>query len=238
MKIPKIIHQTWKTRRLPKGMQSLMDTWKQYHPDWEHIFWTDSDNRKFVQRNFPALLKTYDSFETNIQRADAIRYLLLYKLGGVYVDIDFECFKNLEDLLKDKSCVLSKEPVGHCLMHGIDDLVCNAFMASVPQHPFMGLIIEEIGLGGQGNLNRNDLVMDSTGPYMVTRVFRKYAGEMDLTILEPELVYPLTRPEVVKLLLGGEYDAILQEKLNNSVAVHYWLNTWVDFNAELKRRSK
>lgn len=36
MRIPKIIHQTWKDDRLPKAFQLLAQTWRDMLPDWEY----------------------------------------------------------------------------------------------------------------------------------------------------------------------------------------------------------
>lgn len=233
MIIPKIIHQTWKNRRISKALKYLTNTWKKHHPNWQYCFWTDKDNREFVKSHFPGFLKIYDGFDFNIQRADVIRYLILYKMGGVYVDVDFECFANLEDLLKESSCVFAVEPLSHCSMHQIDNLICNAFIASIPNHPFMELLINETGKPVQFSANSNIKVMESTGPYMLTRVYQQFKNKESLTILDPGVVYPLSKYEVTCLLTQGKLDPLLQKKLDDSVAVHYWFNTWVDFKISI-----
>lgn len=190
------------------------------------MFWTDHSARIFVSANFPKILQAYDRLESNIQRADLIRYLVLYKIGGVYIDLDFECFKNLEGLLKNEICVFSIEPAQHCDMHNKENLVCNAFMASVPDHPFMKLLSEEsiVPLPDSGDLNSN--VMNSTGPFMVTRVYEKHKSALDVTMLDPKYVYPLTRIEI-GAMLHGNHTVELEEKLEDAFAVHYWMNSWV-----------
>ena len=39
----------------------------------------------------------YDNYDVNIKRVDAVRYFYLYHFGGLYVDLDFECIKNIPD---------------------------------------------------------------------------------------------------------------------------------------------
>jgi mannosyltransferase OCH1-like enzyme len=99
MGIPKIIHQTWKTDRIPEAWQPWTRTWRVFHPDWQYRLWADEDNRRFVETHYPDFIETYEGFSYNIQRADAVRYLILYKLGGLYVDLDFECLRPVNDLL-------------------------------------------------------------------------------------------------------------------------------------------
>jgi hypothetical protein len=53
-----------------------------------HHLWTDATARLFIQTHYPSFLATYDSYEYNIQRADAIRYFVLHRYGGIYMDLD------------------------------------------------------------------------------------------------------------------------------------------------------
>lgn len=104
LRIPRIIHQTWKTKDVPSPLDQLPQTWKEYLPNWEYILWTDEMNREFVCKHFPDFLEKYDTYPCNIQRADAIRYLLLKVYGGLYVDMDFECLENIGFFL----CILRR----------------------------------------------------------------------------------------------------------------------------------
>lgn len=63
------------------------------------MLWTDSSSRQFVAENYPWFLDTFDSYRYNIQRADAIRYFVLYHYGGVYIDLDIGCLKPVDPLL-------------------------------------------------------------------------------------------------------------------------------------------
>ena len=62
-------------------------------------YWSDKDNRALVESEFPDFLPTYDGYEHNIQRADAVRYMIMHKFGGVYADLDFESVRPLDELL-------------------------------------------------------------------------------------------------------------------------------------------
>ena len=93
--IPKIIHQIWSgiDGPLPKHFEVLGDTWKKHHPDWEYRLWDNQKMNDFVLSYYPQYWKTYNSFRYNVQRWDAIRYLILDTIGGLYVDFDSECFR-------------------------------------------------------------------------------------------------------------------------------------------------
>jgi mannosyltransferase OCH1-like enzyme len=75
--IPRIIHQTWKTREVPKQFLFFQKTWQTHHPEWEYRFWTDEDSRELVAHHYPAFLGTYDAYRDPICRVDAFRYLVV-----------------------------------------------------------------------------------------------------------------------------------------------------------------
>lgn len=55
MLIPKTIHQIWSScnKPLPKAFVDLANTWKEFHPDWQYIFWDDQKMTVFMQRYYP-----------------------------------------------------------------------------------------------------------------------------------------------------------------------------------------
>lgn len=93
LKIPKIIHQTWKTSEIPDQWKSSSEKYKEFvstHPGWEYKLWTDEDNRNLIKNYYPWFLEQYDNYEHGIQRADAVRYFILHKYGGIYSDLDIQ----------------------------------------------------------------------------------------------------------------------------------------------------
>ena len=101
--IPKIIHQTWKTKDIPEKWKLSEQEWKRLHPGWIHHVWTDEEIRNHVATRHPDLLELHDSYPYPIQRADMIRYLVLHDYGGVYSDLDLYPVKNIESYLIHRS---------------------------------------------------------------------------------------------------------------------------------------
>ena len=50
--------------------------------------WTDEKSRRFIEKEYPWFLETFDSYKYPIQRADSIRYFVLAHYGGTYIDLD------------------------------------------------------------------------------------------------------------------------------------------------------
>jgi mannosyltransferase OCH1-like enzyme len=121
-----------------------------------------------VKTHFPDFLYTYDAFPYNIQRADAIRYMYLYIYGGVYMDLDIVLQKSIDELVGDEDFYLV--PSGN-----ISSSFTNSFMISKPKVSFWLDVIEEMKQPiSLLNLTKHFIVMNSTGPMMLTRVAKRY----------------------------------------------------------------
>ena len=68
---------------------------------------------------------------------DALRPFLMHAFGGLYIDLDVQCFRSAEPSLLGHDIVLQSE-----YREGRD--VVNSIMASVPGHPFWKAVITEM----------------------------------------------------------------------------------------------
>jgi len=74
VKIPKIVHQTWKSRSdLPETFRTWMSSWLQHNKDWEYWLWTDADIRLLISTVFPKYLSMFDSYPAQGYRVDVFR---------------------------------------------------------------------------------------------------------------------------------------------------------------------
>jgi len=223
--IPRIIHQTWKESRLPGHFEMLSQTWKDLHPDWRYILWTDDMNRAFINRYFPDFLLQYDSYPENIQRVDAVRYFILLKMGGVFVDMDFECVENIEELLSGRECLFAMEPQEHCEQFGKEKIICNAFMATKPQNNFFYTICNSLPIPATrgGNIVQN--ILSTTGPFILTYIYDAYQNKNEVTLLPSSTVYPFTVAEA-RRAIADDIDELMQSKIDRAYAVHYFFGSW------------
>lgn len=188
VKIPKIIHQTYKSiEKLPEVWKNTPQSWINNHPEWEYVFWSDDDCRNYIQKHFPWFLEVFDGYEYPIQRADAIRYCILYMQGGLYADCDIESIKPLDDLFyEDSEIYLIKTPA--------NDVVTNCFMASKPKSEFWNIVLKEMVYRFKNPsilwIGKHWKVMYTTGPMMLNYVFNKYKTQFTINFLPRELLLP------------------------------------------------
>lgn len=92
--IPRVFHRIWLgPDPMPDAFQRYGDTWTKLHPSWEMRLWTE-ENLPSVS---PELLATCREYR---HKSNIYRYYLLRDQGGVYIDTDFECRKNIEPLIE------------------------------------------------------------------------------------------------------------------------------------------
>jgi mannosyltransferase OCH1-like enzyme len=110
--IPKIIHQQWKDERIPPKFMKWRQKWLSLYPepDYKHMLWTDITGRQLIENHYPWFLTTYDNYEHNINRADAVRYFILYHYGGIYADLDYEPMINFYNYLPSNAVGLIESP--------------------------------------------------------------------------------------------------------------------------------
>ncbi|MEY8685238.1 glycosyltransferase family 32 protein [Bacteroides sp. AN502(2024)] len=223
--IPRIIHQIWSgiENPLPEKFRALGETWKEHHPDWKYELWDHGRINTFILDFYPQYWNVYQNFKYNIQRWDAIRYLILDKIGGIYADFDTECLKSLDPFLKDKECCFSVEPQEHAAVLGLPLLINNAIMMSVPNHAFMKRIIIEVFERNfdASYSHRNLEILDTTGPLMLTRTFERYGKGSNVFLMPAENISPFTQQDTMDYLNNRNMD-ILENKLEKAYAIHYF----------------
>ncbi len=198
--IPKIIHQTWKTGQVPKKWLSFVRKVKELNPDWEYRLWTDADNDAFVKKEYPEFYDIFSGFSRGIMRADVIRYLIMYKIGGVYLDLDYEVLQPFE--FGDKVLIL---PLNRSKNFGDNrDELGNCFFASAPGHKFWSDVISDLKVNPPV-VNDYSQIIEATGPRLLTRIF--YSNNYDDAWLPDRLIYhppsPKNKREIKRIKNNG-----------------------------------
>lgn len=178
---PKIIHQVfglWDTH-IPKQIQKRIDKWKELHKDYEYILWDRKKCRTFLKEKYEWFLPIYDSYPYAVQKADSIRYFILYEYGGIYSDIDLEPYKCLTSLLnkyKHKNCILYRS--------ANSDMITNDFMISKPGNVFWKKVFNELILKYNfRSVSKHLTIMYSTGPLLLDYIYETLSKKQKLVYI-------------------------------------------------------
>ena len=111
MSIPKVIYQTYKTAKLPFPVRRQIARMRKLNPQYSYEFYDDERIEKFIAAEFDEeTLNLYKRINIGAAKADFFRYTLLYKKGGVYVDIDSTIVKNLDEMIRpDDHAIITRE---------------------------------------------------------------------------------------------------------------------------------
>ena len=230
-KIPRVLHQVWKTHNIPAELQGYVKSWQVHNPEWEIRLWNDTESMALIQQHYPWFFKHIHHFKSGVEKADIFRYFILYHHGGVYMDLDMECLRPWEPLLarhdETFQCVLGAEPHAHAQKQQQRNvLVCNAAMISAARHPFWEEVfnalldkVPEIA-NGDGWLSP----VDSTGPGMLSLLYDvRPRAFSEVAIYPSSAFYPL-RDSHDKTKAVDDPQA---PKWRDSWAVHRWVHLWM-----------
>lgn len=140
--------------------------------------WTDETARDFIAAEHPSFVEIWDNFDFPIQRADAIRYFILYHFGGLYLDMDTICNHTipLDQIEADgephHAVFKSTTPTG----------VSNDFMISSKHHPLLAAAIERLPFfvsitKSWSWILPHAAIMISAGPFFLSMVSKTYLLE-------------------------------------------------------------
>ena len=157
--IPKVIHYCW----FGQGEMSILhrrciESWRRYCPDYEIKLWNETNSDIDNEYCRAAMKQGKWAFVS-----DWVRFDVLHREGGIYLDTDLELIRSLDPLLDTGACVVARESkrsiatafiacrAGDPLMAAarrvvLDDLVRMALFATSPE-----IIRKVIGLDGGAN---------------------------------------------------------------------------------------
>lgn len=149
----------------------------------------------FVKTHFIHLYPIFQSIPVKIIKLDLFRFLVLYTIGGIYLDLDIFVYKNFYDNL-DHNVAIQQTVVG--LEH--DEIIQNALICASPKDPFiLECINESIGrikhlLSNLEVLNASDpnVIKSMAGPYLMSDVYQKYEPKSSVQVLPNTLYNPST----------------------------------------------
>lgn len=199
--LPRRFHWVWLgTRPIPEEHRDWIDGWRRLHPGWTATVWTDATLPELRNQ------REFDEADSYSKKSDFARYELLFRFGGVYLDTDVECLRNIEPLLDQVTAFAGEEYPG---------LIGSAILGSEPGHPW----VEAVVTGMPGSVAEHFLTMEQTGPAYLTRVT---APRSDVKIFAPDVFYPVR----------STGDTTSRDFGPETFAVHRFAKSWAAIEAD------
>jgi mannosyltransferase OCH1-like enzyme len=193
--IPRQIHRVWLGGEpLPEEFSWYGETWARLNPGWKLRLWGDRQAARLI----PAAVRGRTRSLSEL--SNLLRYEILRRVGGVYVDTDVECRRSFDPLLDDVDAFGAWE---------YPYRIGTAVLGSVPGHPVFELAAREarvtVGMGLHS--------AEGTGPGFLTQIV---AEQPSLAVFDTELFYPYRWDQPHRR----------NEPFPNSFAVHHWTLSW------------
>ncbi len=222
-KIPNHMYLMWHTSELPYYMNQNYQTLQKKNPDIHFHLYNIDQCREFIEKNFSKeTLYAFDKLKPYAYKSDLWRYCILYKNGGIYMDIKFtpidENFKFSSLLDKEYFCIdWSDKTKGDKIDYS--EGITNGFIVSKPNNPIFKKCIDQI----IDNVKYNYYGLNSlypTGPMLLNRYFT--------TFMKNQLILDLYKDEKGEITLRKNkisilkyYDQYREEQKNNTDIPHY-----------------
>ena len=179
--IPLCIYQTWHTTNLPPKMQQAVNMVKAHNPEFQHFLYDDNMCREFIKNNFPEdVLRAYDCLIPGAYKADLWRYCILYKKGGIYLDVRYIPFENFKflNLTKKEHFVIDLEkfeenPYFYRCESSGECGIYNALMVTLPGNKKLFKALSQIVCNVKNKFYGTNS-LEPTGPNLLKRYFTDY----------------------------------------------------------------
>jgi len=181
---PKNIHQIWLQGEIHiselnnKNIQKI----KEMHPDWNYFLWDEIKILELI-KNDKELIEKYYKFIYLHQKVDFMKFVILNKFGGVYLDIDCEINKNLDSLVTKFSnydMILSKlhdkfNPIAKKITcNSFNSCINNGVILSKPSLDVFEYLIKNFKTDCKYYEFKIVCINNTTGPNIFNRLINDY----------------------------------------------------------------
>jgi mannosyltransferase OCH1-like enzyme len=197
--IPRIIHQTAKTKELVPALEAAVRNARAKNPEWQHLLYDDAECSEFIRQFYGDQIWTaYNRINPayGAARADFFRYAVTYARGGVYADIKTDFVRPFAETIRnDDQFIVSSWDNGvtgthprfgkHADLAGFGrDEIQQWFIVSAAGHPFLKAVVAQV-LANVETYNRflvgtgKTGVLRTTGPIAYTAAIAPLLSQYD-----------------------------------------------------------
>ena len=184
--IPRIIHQMFSSwNDIPNSCKKVIRHNININDNYQYKFYSDKDINKLLKKD-PEMYKMYLKINPDYGacRSDFVRYYLLYKFGGVYIDIKAKINENLDKYIQKNRLIILEDWKNS----NIKNQYAQWFLAYPKNHILMRLTLEKLKKNLTNdqfyNLTGKDNVLRISGPICYYDAIHPYLGKIPHKIIK------------------------------------------------------
>lgn len=221
--VPPIIHWIWLgEKEFPESSIKNVVSWKKHHPNWKLIFWTD---RKDRQLPLPDMEVRYvsefewehtgrliDQTKNYGEKSDLLRYEILWKWGGLYIDHDIFCLTAFSELNQQYPFYVFLEPPHYIPGYPLAIFVNNGCIGSSIGSPIIKKTMEEIYIRFSESKAKK---FSSEFSQVLCRTFQPFSSALRESLKNKEcdgIVFPASFLYVPEHISKNDFDSRLEAK--------------------------
>jgi mannosyltransferase OCH1-like enzyme len=214
--IPKTVHLTFKDfKSLPIEIHRKNDALELRNPNYTFCYYDDAQISNWINENCDfEISQIFNKINEKygVVRADLFRYLIIHKVGGIYLDIKSNCLVPFDELIQPHVKFITSHwsnvdgTIDSYYGNHKSFLLSNLiefqqwFLIAEPRH----YIMEEVVSAAIQNLKMKQSVfsakfgrlgvLETSGPIMFTKVLSKFEQGTDFTVINSKaegLVYSI-----------------------------------------------
>lgn len=225
--IPRRIHQFWTG---PNRPEALMDRCKKMHAAWEYTLWTPETVPELKNHRIMAQFqadRVYDG------QSDVLRYELLWKHGGVWLDADVVCLRPLDDLLDNRTGFITAfqnygnpDAAEGQWYHPRQFLLQTSVMAASRGHPMLGAIVDTL----RNNRHKAyGVPWITVGPAHVTKTVHSFPQFMLNARILPYTAFTPYHHAETHIFKAANYMTLPRVAENKSYTMNLWGTTFTSY---------
>jgi mannosyltransferase OCH1-like enzyme len=220
--VPRIIHQVWIGRKAPAIITQCLKTVQEVNSTFEYYFWDEEKLLNDFCEQFPnqkdRLLKLLNLQISSAAKVDLIRFIILYEIGGIYIDADFQFINPIPHLFLESEVILAAEPFG----------LTNALIGMTPRHPLAKSMIDKVWSNICGTDITSTNIVSMTGPVQFQKVVNSIAlyNKFKTFILPPHIIglVPFQKKYFLKKFYSNSnFENNLPADI---IAIHHYEGSW------------
>ena len=218
---PLTVYMTWGYSSLPQDMHANIMTNIQNNPEFDFYIYDDNKCREFIKDNFDTnVLNAFNNLVPGAYKADLWRYCILYKKGGVYIDIKYSIQTKLINFIKKYPLCFVKDRLTLRIYNGV--------MIAPPNLKIFDYAINKIVQNVKNKYYGRD-PLDPTGPGLLGKIIsdNNYNSTIQLLFIGLLLIGDDKIVDQYNKTLFVNYPTYRKEKQKNQKTDTYsnlWLN--------------
>ncbi len=226
-KIPRYIHQIWissiNNEEMYDKFRLASNACIQLHSNYNYTLWTHKKILIWLKNHYSWFLPVYQNYRYDMQRIDAMKYLLLFHFGGIYIDLDIKC--KVQDLITAMLPLNKRDNEPDIIFHmGTEGIAANTdIIATKKFHPFFKLAVNQLKSANRWFYLYHLTIILSAGPTFLYGIYRQYPFKNDFYFIPNNFLYGKLIDGVGGGTWYGKDSLVLIYFMENK----FWLNFFI-----------